>query len=251
MATPNLVLAGYGVTDSLQLTVELQRMLARVGTAYSIGLPPNLAAFLKAQHVKVTDLASHLAPGRAYAEGYLDIANFLIERTGQERPVIFLAPGNPLVFNAVGRYLAMEGRRLGLAVQVMPAVSQLDLIIAAIGLDVSTFGLQVFDAARLVSRRIQVNPLVPALLMNLGGIGADLVPGPSSAPPDLAGLLAHLAPHYPGEHPAVVVQLSSSGASIASVPLANLGSVSSQIQESAHLFLDLVRPGAGAPRAAE
>ena len=58
MATPHLVLIGYGVTDTLQITVEAQRLLARYGSAYSLGLPANLAAFLKSQRVKVTDIAS-------------------------------------------------------------------------------------------------------------------------------------------------------------------------------------------------
>lgn len=86
MATPHLVLIGYGVTDTLQITVEAQRLLARYGSAYSLGLPANLAAFLKSQRVKVADIASRMAPGRDYADSYLDIANFLIGRTAHERP---------------------------------------------------------------------------------------------------------------------------------------------------------------------
>lgn len=169
MATPHLILLGYGVSDSLQLTVEAQRVLARYGSAYALGLPPNLAAFLKSQRVTVTDLASRIAPGREYGDAYVDIANFLVGRTAEERPVVFLSPGNPMIFNAIGRYLAMEGKRLELGVQVVPAVSQLDLIIGGIGLDVSTFGLQVFDATRLVARRMPISPLVPAVLMHAGG----------------------------------------------------------------------------------
>ena len=242
MATPNLVLLGYGITDTLQLTVESQRMLARAGAAYSIGLPPNLAAFLKSQRVTVKDLTSRLAPGRDYAEGYLDIANFLIERTAHERPVVFLSPGNPLVFNAIGRYLAIEGRRLGLAVQVLPAVSQLDAIIAGIGLDVSTFGLQVFDATRLLTRRIQLNPQAPALLMNIGTLGATEVPAVDSAPPDAASLVRYLAPCYPASHPVNVIRLDESGMSVAAVTLAALAKLGGDVQPGSHLFLDLVRP---------
>ena len=111
MATPHLVLAGYGISGALQISVEAQRILARYGAAYTLGLPANLAAFLKSQRVKVTDITSRIAPGTDYAESYLDIANFLIGRTEHERPVVFLSPGHPLMFNAIGRYLAMEGRR--------------------------------------------------------------------------------------------------------------------------------------------
>lgn len=241
MAIPNLILTGYGVTDSLQLTVESQRILARYGSAYSIGLPANLAALLKSQRVKVTDLAGRIAPGRDYALAYLDVAHFLVERTAHERPVIFLTPGNPLMFNTVGRYLAMEGKRLGLTVQVVPAVSPVDVIISGIGLDVATFGLQVFDATRLVARQIQVNPAVPAILMHLGGFGATTAPGPGSAP-NLDPLVSYLARCYPETHPATVIHLGLQGMRVANVPLNRLAASSGAIDTDAHLFLDAVRP---------
>lgn len=241
MATPHLILLGYGVGDSLQLTVEAQRLLARYGSAYSIGLPANLAAFLKSQRVKVTDLAGRFAPGREYAEAYLDIANFLIERTAKERPVLFLAPGHPMLFNAVSRYLAMEGKRLELGVQVVPGVSPIDVIAGAIGLDVSTFGLQVFDATRLVARRIPLSPQVPAILMNLDAFAANAVPGPESRSTNLEPLLRYLAGCYPPHHAATVVSIAS-GVSVASAPLGQLASLSAKLPANSHLFLDLVRP---------
>lgn len=241
MATPHLVLIGYGVTDTLQITVEAQRLLARYGSAYSLGLPANLAAFLKSQRVKVTDIASRMAPGRDYADSYLDIANFLIGRTAHERPVLFLSPGHPLVFNAIGRYLAMEGRRLELGVQVVPATSPLDLIVGGIGLDVSTFGLQVFDATRLVARRMPISPLVPAILLHVDGFGRSAAPAAEAAP-DLAPLANYLAGYYPANHPATVVTLSDRGMSVAAVALSALPQAAAQLQPGTHLFLDLVRP---------
>jgi precorrin-6B methylase 1 len=240
MATPNLILLGYGVTDSLQLTVESQRILSRYGAACVVSLPPNLSSFLKSQRVRVTDLAQRFAPGRPFAEAYLDVAHELIARTATERPVIFLAPGNPMMFNALGRYLAMEGRRLGLSVQAVPAVSPLDLIVSSIGLDVSTFGLQVFDATRLVARRIQLNPAAPALLMHLDSFGLAAVPTPER-PADLEALVAHLAGCYPPDHPATIVTLDSQGTRIANLPLGRLAAASREVQPGAHLFLDLAR----------
>lgn len=241
MATPHLILVGYGVTDSLQLTVEAQRLLSRYGSAYTLGLPANLAAFLKSQRVAVTDLSGRLAPGRAYADAYLDIAHFLIERTATERPVVLLVPGHPTLFNAIGRYLAMEGKRLELGIHVVPAVSQLDLIVGGIGLDVSTFGLQVFDATRLVARGMPVNPHVPAILMNVDGFGRSSVPSPGAETPDLEPLARYLATCYPPAHPAVLLHLAANGLSVATTPLSGLAKVAGQLQPGSHLFLDLVR----------
>lgn len=241
MATPHLILLGYGVGDSLQLTVEAQRLLNRYGHAYAIGLPPAPAAFLKQQRVKVTDLSGRLAPGREYADAYLDIANFLLERTASERPVLFLAPGHPMLFNAISRYLAMEGKRLELGVQVVPGVSPLEAMIGGIGLDVSTFGLQVFDATRLVSRRIPISPQVPAIVMNIDGFAGAAVPAAGSPPADLAPFVAYLANCYPANHPATVVTLGT-GIAVASIQLSALPGVAAKLQPGSHLFLDMVRP---------
>lgn len=240
MPTPHIILLGYGVVDSLQLTVESQRILSRYGAAYTIGLPPNLGLFLKSQRVKVTDLGSRLAPGRGFADGYLEIANFVIERTAVERPVILLTPGHPLAFNAIGRYLAMESRRLGLVIQALPAVSQLDLIIGGIGLDVSTFGLQVFDATRLVARRMPLSPQVPAIVMNLGGFGRSESPGEGQTA-SVEPLVQYLSGCYPASHPAVVIGLGASGMTLGSLPLSGLPDAAKEIHEGSHLFLDAVR----------
>lgn len=240
MSTPHLILVGHGVGDSLQLSVEGQRVLARYGRAYALGLPPNLAVFLKSQRVTVDDLSGRFAPGRDYADVYLDVANFLIERTARERPVVFLAPGHPTLFNAIGRYLAMEGRRLELIVQTVPGISPVEVIAGAIGLDISTFGLQVFDATRLVARRIPVSSHVPALIMNLDAFGRGSVPAPESAPGDLRPLVSYLEGCYPAAHPATVVTVGA-GVAVASAPLSRLAEAAGKLQPNSHLFLDLVR----------
>lgn len=240
MATPHLILLGYGITDSLQLTVESQRALARFGNAYALGVPANLGAYLKAQRVKVTDISSHLSPGRAYADAYLEVATFLLNRTAQERPVLFLSPGNPVIFNSIGRYLVAEGRRLGLSVQVIPAVSQLDLVVAALGLDVAAAGLQVFDAGRLAVSQHGPNAAIPALVMNLAAAGQAAVPSANVPGLDLGPLAARLLAAYPAEHPAILVQADERGTSLAPLPLGRLAAVAPRVTPGMHLFLPIV-----------
>ncbi len=239
MATPHLVLVGYGISDSLQLTVEAQRTVSRWGSVYALDLPPNLAAFLKSQHIKVNRLAVDFGSGESLADSYLDIATKLLDQTARERPVVFLSPGHPMVFNAVSRYIASEGQRLGLGIQVVAAPSQLDMIIGGIGLDVSTFGLQVLDATRLVSRRMQINPLVPALIMHAGAFQEATAAGNTAL--DLGPLAQHLVGFYPEQHPVAVVNLSVQGMSVAKVALGQLPAVAAQLHAGSHLFLDLVR----------
>lgn len=238
MATPHMILAGFGVTDSLQLSVETQRTLARYGSAYALGAGPNLLQFLKSQRVKVTDLTERIAPGRAYADSYLDVAHFLVERTAHERPVVVLAPGHPLMFNAITRYLATEGKRLELTVQVLPGISPLDAIIGGIGLDVSTFGLQVFDCTRLVQRGLAITPSVPAILMNAGTAGFS--EHDVRQVPDLRPLVTYLQHCYPPDHHVSVLALTDDGMAVAPSRLRALPEVADKFRPSTHLFIDAV-----------
>ena len=247
MATPHLILVGYGITDSLQLTVEAQRVISRWGVVHALEVPPNLAAFLKSQRIRVRLLTGGFAPGQLLADSYLDIASKLLEETARERPVVFLSPGHPMVFNSVGRYLAAESRRLGLSLAVVPAPSQLGLIIGGIGLDVSTFGLQVFDATRLVSRQVKINPLVPALIMHAGSFQQTSLGG-NGAALDIRPLVRHLEAFYPQDHPVAVVNLTREGMSLAQVAFRHLHDVAAQLNTGSHLFLDLVQtPTQGTP----
>ena len=146
-----------------------------------------------------------------------------------------------MLFNAIGRYLVMEGRRLGLAVQVVPAVSQLDLVLGAIGLDVTTFGVQVFDAAQIVARGLQPSPKVPTVVMNIGAFGTAEVPAPSQPSGNLAPLVSHLRVVYPAAHSAVIVTLGERAPTIAAAALSDLASPESRVAQGSHLFLDVVR----------
>lgn len=238
-AAPHIMLIGYGITDSLQLTVEAQRALSRFGSAYTIGLPPVLGAFLKAQRVKVTDLAPELRPD-APAEGYLAVASRILERTATDRPVMLLVPGHPLIFNSIGRYLAAEGKRLGLSVQAIAGVSQLDMLIGGIGLDVSTFGVQVFDAARFVQRSLPLSPRVPLILTHAGAIGPN-------GGVTLDELAARLRPCYPADHAVVIIELGPAGMTAQTTAVHRLAALTGGLTSGSHLFVDAVRSHTGNP----
>ena len=240
VAPPDLILLGYGVFDSLQLTVETQQVLVRYGRAFTVGLPPALARHLRSLRVKVTDLADRLPAGRPFAEAYLDIASHLLQQTAGERPVIVLMPGNPLSTNAVSRLLAMECRRLGLTFVALPAVSQFDVILSAIGLDVSAFGLQVFDATRVVSRSQCPNPGVPLLVLHAGAFALEEVPGESSRP-EIGPLAGYLARFYPASHTVALVDLDTArgAVTVRSLPLDDLAGCD-DLHHGTSLFLDRV-----------
>lgn len=153
---PALVLIGYGVGDTLQITVESQRALARASKAY--------------------------------------------------------------------------------------AVSPIDAVVCQTGLDVGTFGLQVFDAQRVVAREQQFNPGVPLLLLQLAGVAATEagVPLPSDADA-YAPLGDYLARFYPVDHTVTHLTYGADRGGIASVPLDRFSELVPNIGAGSTLFVDLAR----------
>jgi precorrin-6B methylase 1 len=244
MPGPDLILLGYGVDDTLQLTVQTQRLLTQTGKVYSVSLPPALARFLKSQRIEIEDLTDRFTPGRPFSECYLDVADHLIRRTAEEQPVCFLAPGNPMFLNSLNRFLFMQAQQRGLEVQVLPGISQIDAIISDIGLDVGTFGLQVFDARRLVTRRQAINAAVPLILVQLAGFGAETVSEPEGAPPESGydELAAYLAQFYPADHLVTLINREiGQGAARATLPLSRFAELVSNVRTSSSLFIDAVR----------
>jgi hypothetical protein len=242
---PHLVLAGFGAQDSLQLTVETQRILARYGKAFTLGLRPAMRSFLRTLKVEAVELDDRFRPGLPYAEAYLDVVATLLERSAVERPVVLLTPGNPLFLNALSRTLLMEARRLGLKVQILPGVSIVDVLINEIGMDVSLFGLQVFDALWLVQRRLPLAPALPAMILNLRGIDRDAVPevnGAAAPRPDIEPLFDHLLCFYEASQPVALLALRPTGGiAVAQGPLDQIIK-REQFAAADCLFIDAVKP---------
>ncbi|HEY7467815.1 MAG TPA: SAM-dependent methyltransferase [Dehalococcoidia bacterium] len=244
---PDLILLGYGVDDALQLTVQTQRILSQAGKVYAVSLPPGLARFLKSQRVQVEDLTDRFRPGRPFADCYLDVADHLFRRAAVEQPVCFLSPGNPLFLNSLNRFIVMQAGQRGLSVQTYPGVSQVDAIISDIGLDVATFGLQLFDARRLVARRQAINPAVPLVILQLAGFSADSV---GAELPDYAPLGEYLAGFYPAGHLVTLLNREpGSPPARATLPLSRLNELVQHVGPSSSLFMDGLRQPQAPPPA--
>lgn len=244
MARQALILAGYGVGDSLQLTVESQRAIARAARVYVIGPPPRLQSLLRSQRIRVIDLARLFEGTRPFAEAYLDAAETILRQAAIEPPVLLLTEGNPLLSNALNRFLMTKAKERGLAMQVLPAVSPIDAAICQVGLDVGTFGLQVFDARRVYTRELPIQPSVPLLLLQVAAIALSESTGPLRREADTYRELAdYLRRFYPPGH--AIVHLANSSDPVATaVTAAQLSAFDSLVPHfgpASTLFVDLLR----------
>jgi Tetrapyrrole (Corrin/Porphyrin) Methylases len=238
---PDLILLGYGVSDTLQLTVEAQRLLGRYGKAYCLPLPPNLKRFLRSQRVECIDLSDHFQEGKPFGEVYLELADFILKRCAEEKPVILLSQGNPLFLNSLNRFLFTKARERRLEVQVVPGLSQIDTIISDIGLDVGMFGVQVFDARRFVQRGLRPNPSVPLVLLQVGGFAMSTAGVNGASPEGYAPLAVYLAKFYPADQAVTLINSGPGGVARGTVTLERFSELLPNISPASSLFIDAVR----------
>ena len=242
---PDVYLIGTGVGGGLQFTVEAQRVLDRVGRAYAFHLPVPLRRHLRSLRVKTVDLSDRFTESRPLGEAYVEVADFLLERAATERPIVVLTPGSPLFLNSISRLVVLQGRRSGLDVQTLPGISPLDALISYVGVDVATFGLQVFTGNRLASSPTRIDPTVPLAVMELAGVGVQASGTDPVAEPERYGcLLGVLAKVYPADHPAILVNVTGGNGqrSHATLPLRRFGEFLPNIRENSHLFIDAIQP---------
>lgn len=231
-----LILAGFGSSSALQLTVEAQQMAVHVGHVLGLGLPQRLAALLSRQGVSITALDELLAD-RSPAEGYAAVAQAVLAKAQQDPPAMFISQGSPLLANAITRYLVTEATRLEMPFRVFPGVSPADVVVSEIGIDVSRVGLQTISAAGLTARPAALNPRMPLLLLDL----AALATGPSSAEA-YGPLLAMLLEAYPPSQAVTLINMPGDGGiSRATVTLERFGELLPNIDTSSSLFIDVRR----------
>jgi uncharacterized protein YabN with tetrapyrrole methylase and pyrophosphatase domain len=151
---PDIYVLGAGVRVPGHLTLETLDILGRCQEIYTILAPP----LDKCIPVELVPQLRSLWPlyesGRPRREIYdLEVATVL-DAAAQKRPVAYLAPGNPVVFDSVSQGVIKEGTERGLHVCVIPGISSIDTILVDLNYDV-VGGLQIFDASSLVGFRIE------------------------------------------------------------------------------------------------
>jgi uncharacterized protein YabN with tetrapyrrole methylase and pyrophosphatase domain len=166
------------------------------------------------------------------ADALLAAADLILKQTEVERPVLVLVPGNPLFLNSLSRFLVAEGRARDLKIQRLAGVSQLDVIVNELGIDIAARGLQLFEAGQIAKGASQPNPQIPAILFRAGDLLADDTTGVSS-------LQAVLAAVYTGDHPVTLFNIDpkSDGTSFATAPVADLADFTAHVHAGSSLYI--------------
>jgi len=230
--TPDIIIIGHGTGDALQITAQAQQVLHRFGFAFAIGVAPLLSRLLTASGVELDHLDETMLALPDPADALLAAADIVFKQVEVEQPVVVLVPGNPLFLNSLSRFLIAEGGARGLAVQRLAGVSQLDVIVNELGIDVAGRGLQVFDAPSLVAGTSVLVPTVPVVVFR----ASELTTGTGER---YAALLGQLGDAYPPDHAVTMFNIEplDDRTSFASVPLAKAAELAEHLHIGSSLFI--------------
>lgn len=235
-AGPALILAGFGSSSPLQLTIETQQLAVHAGHVLTLALPERLKTLLHRQGVSITPLDELLA-AKPYAEGYAAVARAVLAQAETDPPAMFLSQGSPMFANAITRFLATEARRLELPVRILPGVAPVDVVVAELGVDIARSGLQTLTAAGFVARPKIGSPRMPMLLLEVAGAGDTASTGSG-----YDGLVEALGSVYPDAQPVTLVRMNGSGGvARLTTELAKFADLIPKIDNSSCLFIDVRR----------
>lgn len=196
-----------------------------------------MASVLASAGVELERLDERMTAADEPADALLAAADVIFKQTEVERPVVVLVPGNPLFLNSLSRFLLAEGAVRKLTVQRLAGVSQVDVIVNELGIDVAARGLQVFDVVGVTGGRSLPVPGVPTILLRL----ADLLANDAAS---LSTLKEALGAVYPSDHPVTLFNIDPTGdtSSFATSPLSGIDEFLAHVHVGSSLFVGPTSP---------
>jgi uncharacterized protein YabN with tetrapyrrole methylase and pyrophosphatase domain len=150
---------------------------------------------------KVINLDKEYWTGGLDEDVYQRIADIVLAQASEGSGVVLVVDGHPGIYQDLSWDIYDRGRRRGLKVTILPAVSFLDLMIAFCNLRVDASGLQILEATSVVAFNYPLNPFIDTLLMQIGWFGTSLlVDVAENKKGRFEPLAKYLTRYYPKDH---------------------------------------------------
>ena len=190
-ADVDLYLLGAGIAFPDHLTLETIEILSRCKEIYTNLSENQLGALPADLREKCVSLSELYRDGRERGENYEEVTEAVVGRMTSVRPLAWMTPGHPLIFDSVSQALMTAAQERGWLAQVVPGISSIDTVLAAVGYD-AAHGLIVYEAYELVTQNVPISPSFGALLLQPGAFGSSIAHLSGPWRPDLAPLRDHI-----------------------------------------------------------
>jgi hypothetical protein len=208
-ADADLYLLGAGIAFPDHLTIQTIEILGRCKEIHTNLAEDQLVALPADIREKCVSLANLYRDGRERRDNYKKVTEAVVERMNSVRPLAWLTPGHPLIFDSVSQALMAAAEEHGWVAQAVPGISSIDTVLAEVGYD-AAHGLIVYEAYELVKQNVVVSPSFAALLLQPGAFGSSVAHLSGAWHPDLAPLRDHIRTFRDPDHECAFVWSSRS-----------------------------------------
>jgi uncharacterized protein YabN with tetrapyrrole methylase and pyrophosphatase domain len=237
----DISLAGIGIGGFEQTTLET---LEAIKTARIIFHLTEYHQTLKKYCKQVINLDKEYWTGDEDWRVYKRIADMILDEAKNGPGVVAIGDGHPAFYDDVTWDVYRRGKRRGLNVRILSAISCLDAMAANCGLEMNTGGLQIFDANVMIAADQKLNPYVDTLIMQIGWFGLTLtLDYAQSRKGRFDPVIKHLTKFYPGTHLVKIMRApseSSDSPTVITTKLSSLDRFHKTIYQGMCLFIPAV-----------
>ena len=195
----DIALAGIGIGGFEQTTLETLEVFKRARIIFHLtSYHQRLRKYCK----QVIDLDREYWTGELDTEVYARITHMVLDEAKRGPGVVMVGDGHPAYYDDVTWDIYRKGKRRGLKVRILPAISSIDSMAANCGLEINSNGLQILEATSIVSASQDLNPYLDTLVMQIGWFGTSLTSEISQSKKGrFKPLINYLSRFYPKDHP--------------------------------------------------
>lgn len=196
---PNdITIAGLPIGGLDRVTPETLRAFSQARVLFDL---TSNTRMLKRYCHQVINLDKVYWSGELDEDVYTRIADMVLDEGKKGPRVVLVVDGHPGIYQDLSWDIYDRGRRRGLKVKILPALSFFDLMIAFCDLRIDASGLQILDATSIVAFNFTLDPYVDTLLMQIGWFGTSLlVEIDESKKGRFSPLIKYLSQYYPRNH---------------------------------------------------
>ncbi len=192
----SLTVVGTGIDAVSHLTPAARGAIEGADEVFYLLADPVAARRVESLNRRASSLDHLYGPTKARRDTYTEVVETIVAAVLRGIRVCVVVYGHPGVFALSGHEAIARVHAAGLPARMLPAVSALDCLIADLGLDPATSGLQTYEATYFFVRRPPVDPHATLVLLQVGMLGEKGGAATESVAPRFRLLLDRLVEHY-------------------------------------------------------
>ena len=200
----DIALTGVGIGGFSQTTLETLEAFKRARIIFHLtSYHRKLQKYCK----NVVNLESQYWTGEVDTDVYERMANIILDEAKKGPGVVMVGDGHPAYYDDVTWDIYRRGRRRGLNVRILPAISSIDSMAANCGLEMDAGGFQIFEATTIVATNQDLNPYIDTLIMQIGWFGTSIIADINESKKGrFKPFIKYLRRFYPKDHPVRVME---------------------------------------------